>query len=199
MAFDEVELPRTMAYGYSAGAKFSTNIVVTGGGHEKRNQNWAKSLHKFEVDVTQMQQTELDELVAFFLARNGKARGFRLYDWADHTCVASIGTGNGTTTTFQIVKRYTSGGREYVRPIYKPIASTTVVRVGNSGASVVTASIQSLGTVVIAAPATGQAVNVSCEFDVPVRFDTDQMFVTIEAYEQNNWQGIAICEIRNVD
>lgn len=199
MAFDEVELPRTMAYGYSAGAKFSTDIVVTGGGNEKRNQNWSKSLHKFEVDVTQMQQTELDELVAFFLARNGRARGFRLYDHADHVCVASIGTGNGTATTFQIVKRYTSGGREYIRPIYKPVASTVVVRVGNAGASIVTASIQSLGTVVIAAPATGQAVNVSCEFDVPVRFDTDQMFITIEAYEQNNWQGIPLVEVRNLD
>lgn len=199
MAFDEVELSRTMAYGYSAGAGFKTDIVITSGGHEKRNMNWAKTLHRFEVDVTQMQQSELDDLVAFFLARNGRARGFRLFDWADHVVAGtSIGTGDGITTTFKIVKRYTSGGREYVRPIAKPIASTLTVRVGNAGASVVTASVQSAGTVVIAAPATGQVVSVSCEFDVPVRFDTDQMFITIEAFEQNNWDGVPIVEIRDV-
>lgn len=199
MAFDEVELPRTMAYGYQAGGGFSTDIVVTGGGHEKRNQNWLRARHKFEIDITQMQQNELDVLVAFFLARNGRARGFRLYDWADHVIAGgSIGTGDGTTTTFQIVKHYESGGRQYTRRITKPVLSTVVVRVGNVGASIVTASVQTQGTVVVTAPATGQAVSVSCEFDVPVRFDTDQMFITIEAYEQNNWQGIPLIEIRDV-
>jgi uncharacterized protein (TIGR02217 family) len=34
------------------------------------------------------------------------------------------------------------------------------------------------------------------EFDVPVRFDTDHMAVTIETYQLHNWQQIPIVELR---
>jgi hypothetical protein len=34
------------------------------------------------------------------------------------------------------------------------------------------------------------------DFDVPVRFDTDHMAVTIESYRMHNWQQIPIVELR---
>ena len=34
------------------------------------------------------------------------------------------------------------------------------------------------------------------EFDVPVRFDTDHMAVTIETYRLHAWQQIPIVELR---
>jgi uncharacterized protein (TIGR02217 family) len=34
------------------------------------------------------------------------------------------------------------------------------------------------------------------EFDVPVRFDTDHMAVTIESYRLHSWQQIPILELR---
>jgi uncharacterized protein (TIGR02217 family) len=47
-----------------------------------------------------------------------------------------------------------------------------------------------------AAPAAGVEVTADFAFDVPVRFDTDHMVVTIETYRLHNWQQIAIVELK---
>jgi uncharacterized protein (TIGR02217 family) len=39
-------------------------------------------------------------------------------------------------------------------------------------------------------------VTADFEFDVPVRFDTDHMAVTIESYRLHAWQQIPIIELR---
>jgi uncharacterized protein (TIGR02217 family) len=45
-------------------------------------------------------------------------------------------------------------------------------------------------------PALGVEVTADFAFDVPVRFDTDHMAVTIETYQLHNWQQIPIVELR---
>jgi uncharacterized protein (TIGR02217 family) len=42
----------------------------------------------------------------------------------------------------------------------------------------------------------GVEVTADIEFDVPVRFDTDHMAVTIETYRLHTWQQIPIVELR---
>jgi uncharacterized protein (TIGR02217 family) len=64
---------------------------------------------------------DLAAVVAFFEARNGRLYGFRWKDWGDYkSCLPSgaptatdrvIGTGDGTTTAFQLVKAYSSGAQ----------------------------------------------------------------------------------------
>ena len=77
---------------------------------------------------------DLAAVVAFFEARNGRLHGFRFKDWADFkSCLPSqtpgptnqpIGTGNGSTTQFQLTKRYTSGAQFWTRAITKPVAGS---------------------------------------------------------------------------
>jgi hypothetical protein len=45
-------------------------------------------------------------------------------------------------------------------------------------------------------PAAGVQLTADFEFDVPVRFDTDHMAVTIESYRLHAWQQIPIVELR---
>ena len=45
-------------------------------------------------------------------------------------------------------------------------------------------------------PAAGVIVTADFEFDVPARFDTDQMELTIETYELGSWGQIPVVEIR---
>jgi uncharacterized protein (TIGR02217 family) len=45
-------------------------------------------------------------------------------------------------------------------------------------------------------PALSVEVTADLEFDVPVRFDTDHMAVTIETYRLHAWQQIPIVELR---
>ena len=46
------------------------------------------------------------------------------------------------------------------------------------------------------APAVGVAITADFELDVPVRFDTDHMAVTIESFKLHRWQQIPIVELR---
>ena len=46
------------------------------------------------------------------------------------------------------------------------------------------------------APASGVQVTADFEFDVPVRFDSDQMDITLETYQLGSWGQISVLEIR---
>lgn len=47
-----------------------------------------------------------------------------------------------------------------------------------------------------AAPAAGVQITADFEFDVPARFDSDQMDITIETYQLGSWGQIIVVEIR---
>jgi uncharacterized protein (TIGR02217 family) len=133
--------------------------------------------------------------------------GFRFKDWADHTsCPPSatpaptdqiLDVGDGERTAFQLVKRYTSGGETWVRTITKPVAGTVRVAVGGderpSGWSVdVTTGLVVFDT----PPANGVAVSAGFAFDVPVRFDTDTLDVTLDIERLGSITSIPLVEIR---
>ena len=85
-----------------------------------------------------------------------------------------------------------------VRTITKPVAGTVKMYLDGaeqlSGWSVdTTAGVVTFST----APGPGVEITADFEFDVPVRFDTDHMAVTIETYQLHNWQQIPIVELRS--
>jgi uncharacterized protein (TIGR02217 family) len=143
-------------------------------------------------------QAQIDELIAFFRARRGKAHGFRFKDWTGHKAIGQLlGTGDDAKTQFQLVKDYPSGSVIELRTITKPVVGTVKVYLDGaeqlSGWSVdTTTGLVTFGT----APALGVEVTTDFEFDVPVRFDTDHMAVTIETYRLHAWQQIPIVEVR---
>ncbi len=198
MAFHEVRFPDDIAYGATGGPEFATSVVATASGYEQRNINWSAARGRWDVASGLKKQTQLDTLIAFFRARKGRAHGFRFKDWTDYKATAqALGTGNGTVTTFQMIRTYASGGSTDVRTITKPVAGTVKVYLAGvlqaSGWSVnTTTGVITFST----APANGVAVSADYEFDVPVRFDTDRMAVTIEQINLHQWSGIGIVEIR---
>jgi uncharacterized protein (TIGR02217 family) len=196
--FHEVRFPDNIAYGATGGPEFATTVVATGAGHEKRNVNWAQARGHWDVASGLKKQTQIDELIAFFRARRGKAYGFRFKDWTDYKAAGQLlGTGDGTQTEFQLVKQYPSGSVIEVRTITKPVGGTVKVYLDGtlqlSGWSVDTTT----GLITFSTPpALGVDFTSDFEFDVPVRFDTDHMAVTIETYRLHNWQQIPIVELR---
>ena len=126
--FHEVRFPDNIAYGATGGPEFATTVVVTGAGHEQRNVNWAEARGRWDVASGLKNQQQLDELIAFFRARKGRAFGFRFKDWTDYKATGQLlGTGDGTNTTFQLVKHYPSGSVIEVRTVSKPVAGTVQV------------------------------------------------------------------------
>ena len=82
-SFHEVRFPDNIAYGATGGPEFATTVVATGSGHEKRNVNWSEARGRWDVASGLKKQAQIDELIAFFRARRGKAHGFRFkIPWA---------------------------------------------------------------------------------------------------------------------
>ena len=197
-SFHEVQFPPDISYGAAGGPGYSTSVVATVSGHEKRNANWAEARGKWNVAHGLKRRDQVAALIAFFRARKGRAHGFRFKDWTDFQALAQpLGIGDGANTQFQLVKHYASGGALESRVITKPVdGSVTVYTDGveqSSGVSVDTTT----GIVTFAvAPVDGAVVTADFEFDVPARFDTDEMEITIETYDLARWAQIPIVEIR---
>ena len=73
--FHEVRFPDNIAYRATGGPEFATTVVATGSGHEKRNVNWAQARGRWDVASRLKKQAQIDELIAFFRARRGRAYG----------------------------------------------------------------------------------------------------------------------------
>ncbi len=198
MSFVEVQFPADISYGSTGGPEYSTDVVELNSGYEQRNVNWAEARAKYNVAHGVKTQTQLNALIAFFRARKGRAYGFRFKDWTDYSIIGqNIGTGNGTTKIFQLVKTYVNGGISENRNVKKPVAGTVVVYlnsvVQNSGVSYDTTT----GSVTFStAPGSGVAITADFQFDVPVRFDTDKLAATLDSYGSNSWLNIPIVEIK---
>jgi uncharacterized protein (TIGR02217 family) len=198
MAFVEVQFPSDISYGSSGGPEYATDVVASVGGYEQRNINWEQARARYNVAHGVKTKAQLDALIAFFRARKGRAHGFRFKDWTDYQASNEIiGTGNGTQTQFQLVKHYVSGSVTDIRTIVKPVAGTVQVY-KNAVLQTTGASVDSVAGVVTfaAAPAVGEVITASFQFDVPVRFDTDRLSASLDAYGIHSWQDIALVEVR---
>jgi uncharacterized protein (TIGR02217 family) len=223
MSFFECEFPTTLSYHAIGGPAWSTIVNEGFSGYEQRNANWANPRGKWTVslqtsaDFATQRQLFSDLLVAFFLNVGGKRDPFRLKDHKDFQITAqNIGTGNGSTKVFQIVKNYTAAGRTYTRTIKKPIAPPAVDFEGNALASTVAVYLNGVpaggvtvdGTTGLVTfgtpPGAGVAVTVTCQFHYPVRFDTDELQLQIDESDTTpagsgplvSWNSISLIEVR---
>lgn len=196
MAFVESpRFPDKISYGSSGGPKFNTDVIKIESGYESRNINWSQARHMYDAAFGVADEDRLSELINFFKAMRGMAHSFRYKDWADYKSCdltatpartdQTIGTADGIETDFQITKTYTAG-LTYTRTIDKPVNGTLLVEVNgvlqtegalNDYEVDYTTGIISFNS----APSTGD-IKCGYEFDVPCRFDTDELSITIDAY-----------------
>jgi uncharacterized protein (TIGR02217 family) len=207
MAFHEVRFPDNISRGARGGPERRTQIVEMASGDEERNGWWADSRRRYDASYGIRKTDDLAAVTAFFEARRGRLYGFRWKDWADHksgmpsagTAVTDqpIGSGNGAATAFQLVKLYTSGAQSWTRTITKPVAGT--ISLALNGAPQITGWTVNTSTGVVsfaAAPAAGVAITAGFEFDVPVRFDTDTLDVTLDFERLGSITSISLIEVR---
>lgn len=207
MSFHEAAIfPNRIAYGATGGPRRRTEIYEQGSGYEERNSPWSQSRREFNISTGIKSIDDLQDVIEFWEARQGRLYGFRFKDFIDFkSCKFSetianddqtIGTADGSTTAFQLVKAYTNAGNTYTRTINKPISGTVKVAVNGvnqaSGWTVDTAT----GVITFTSPPSSGAITAGFEFHVPVRFDTERMDITAANFNLGNIPNIILTELR---
>jgi len=210
MSFHEVQFPTDVSYGSRGGPGFSTSIVMLDSGAEHRASRWESARHQYDVSYGVKSQSQLAAVKTFYMARMGAAHGFRFKDWCDFTTASDgisahayddveIGTGDGTETEFQLVKKYTSGSTTHTRVLTKPVSGTVKVALDDveatSGWSVDTTT----GFITFtSAPSAAVSITAGCEFDVPVRFTSEadeSLAASASFFEGGDIDSIPLVEI----
>ena len=192
MSFVEVQFPGDISYGATGGPMFLTDVVATVSGHEQRNSKWSQARARYNVASGVKTETQWQALISFFRARRGKAVGFRFKDWGDFKAVNQPLLSLGGTQ-YQLVKQYVSGAVVSERIITKPVAGT--VKLYRN--SILQASGWSINTTngIITTSLTG-TLTVDFGFDVPVRFDTDELALSLDSFNAGSWNNIPLIEVR---
>lgn len=209
MSFHEVRYPTNLSFGSSGGPERRTEIVTLVNGFEERNSPWQDSRRRYDAGAGMRSLDDLEVLIAFFEARRGQLHAFRWKDWSDYkTCRPSqgvsaldqvIGVGDGVKTGFQLTKTYASGGQSYTRSLVKPVTGTVSVAVNGVARVLGTDFTVNAATGQITfnlPPSIGLAVTAGCEFDVPVRFDTDRISTSIATFHAGEIPAVPVIEVR---
>ncbi|TIL23666.1 MAG: hypothetical protein E5Y88_22330 [Mesorhizobium sp.] len=176
---DTVAINNKFALDMKMGPVFQTTVIPLMGGYEDRNQDWQVALWRYDVSLNNRPLSEIRSFMAHVLGRRGSANAFPLRDPLDNTLTdENIGTGDGVTTEFRITKTYADDNRPYRRPL--AIVSNLVVKVAGVTQDEETDYEQQDGWLSFTdAPTAGQAITVTCDFLIPVRYQADLNPITL--------------------
>ena len=209
MAFHDIRFPANLSFGATGGPERRTDIVTLANGFEERNTPWKHSRRRFDAGMGLRSLDDMEQMIAFFEARQGQLHGFRWKDWGDYkSCAPSkapdaldqlIAIGDEVRTVLPLVKAYTSGQQTYLRPITKPVAGTVRIAIGGDEVQEGIDYTVGVNTGLIAfahAPDVGAEVTAGFEFDVPVRFDTDRIEASVSSFQAGQAPSVPVIEVR---
>lgn len=212
----------------SGGYGFKTSVVKAGSGMEKRIEHNLNPLHPglenepmYEGDLGNIvvTQCELDYVTNFFNARRGKSQGFRFKNWADYHCThlpdfghkGEVGDtytqgitypalSDGVNRVFKMVKLYSSAGEVTLKSIHK--IAPQMVKIYVNGVLEFPFVDTNTGFIQFSSPPSlGATITHECEFDLPVRFDTDELIGASEFHDPETgrlcytYGGLPIVEV----
>ena len=205
-AFDDVLFPLGIGREASVSPAFSTQVVESVSGHERRSSDWADARLSFDAGPGVRSDSDMAALIAFFRARRGAARGFRFTDPYDDRSGAPgavpspidqrLGTGDGVRAEFPLMRHYGEGDDAQGRRITRPVAGS--IRVAVDGVEL-TSGWSHAGMGVIAfdvAPAAGAVLTAGYRFDVPVRFAEDRLEINRATFAAGEAPSVPLVEIR---
>lgn len=173
MSVIETRLSPKVETGFSAVPMRFTRVRNLQNGHERRNANWTQARRRYTGRYANFTRAQREELLNCVMACEGQLYAFLFKDWSDFSVTGqALGTAPSGTTAVQLVKTYTFGSQTHTRTITRPVsASLTVYEDAVEKAGTVDA------TTGLFTPSTswgGGAVTADFEFNVPVRFASDE-------------------------
>jgi uncharacterized protein (TIGR02217 family) len=184
----------------SGGQSHNTSIITVASGREQRNANLAQSRGKWDLGERSLLKDEKDEIENHFNTCRGKLHGFRFKDWSNYEGTTAdtymkLKMGTMLDLAGQMCKQYSIDGQFYRKEIKKPVFGT--VKVYKNGVEVPATqySVDYTTGMISFGPALnnpnyklGDEFTWSGEYDLPVRYDTDEIkikFEGINPYDHN--------------
>lgn len=179
-------LPLKISLGTSSGLQFRTDVVTYGNGKEYRNSRWAFQKGMFDVSYVVKNRADAIEVYNFFIAAKGRFNTFRVYDSLDNTSNSDgtttptntdqlIGTGDGSTVAYQLIKNYSNGVTSHNKNITKPVSGSVIVSVDDVNTTNFTVNT-STGIITLGfVPTLGQEIKAGFRYHLEMRFDQDDL------------------------
>jgi len=176
-------------------------------GGEQRNSPHAHSHRRYNAEAGVKSLDDLHVLIAFFEARMGQLYAFRFRDPMDYaSCPPSgtpsptdqfLGTGDGASVEFQLIKSYSDVSGSYERVITKPVNDSVLLASNGTPIDTLEFTVDfETGRIAFnTAPASGVVITAGYEFDVPVRFATDQLELAMEAFGAGEIANVPLIEV----
>ncbi|MBO0345193.1 DUF2460 domain-containing protein [Roseibium limicola] len=207
--FLDLAFPTAVAFGALGGPERRTDVVQLASGHEARNARWSGSRRRYDASTGIRSLKDLREVVSLFERARGRLYGFRFRDPFDHSSRTDgslpaaldqpVATGDGEQLRFALSKNYGEGATAYTRPVR--LVDAASLKVAVDGAQInqpVDAALDAAtGELVFAVPPVpGAVITAGFFFDVPVRFDTDRLEMSLTHFEAGDIPSIPLIEIR---
>jgi uncharacterized protein (TIGR02217 family) len=169
---------KTMAWDSSKIQRWDVAVQKTGSGRRKTLSRWSYPEWVLECSYTCLDENEIKQAAGFFAKVHSLGTPFLWKDLEDyHEEKTLIGTGDGSTKQYQLIKNY---GGHFVEPVRDIVTGTLKVYVDDEPTSVT----EDEGVITFAtAPAVGAQIKASFDYYWRVTFEDTELEM------ENFWYG----------
>lgn len=185
--FIEERLLDSVSFGTVYGESFKTDVVTMRNKSESRNMLWSESQGIFTLVFNAMLPEHRAEIMNVFRTCRGRGIGFRLKNWVDFKVEKQkigVTTGTNDYVTLQLKTTFKSHGFETEKTIYKPVEGTIKIFSGDEeipfDLDYTTGKVTILDTKI-------SDIYWSGEYDIPVRFDSDEIHWSVDSKTGDNF------------
>ncbi|MCG9891088.1 MAG: DUF2460 domain-containing protein [Thermosynechococcaceae cyanobacterium MS004] len=178
-----MQLDLGINYGAVSTYRYNTNGITLGNGAEQRNCNWIQPLARYQIGDKRLNRQERQAILDVAIEAKGSAQTLRWKDWCDFKTEGAtlLGLGDGVKTRFQVVKIYECDEYKVVRPITRPRSIKLLA--GDAHTVDLETGVITFAT---PPPANFPVVIMPFEFDVPVRFEADELSLRFDAWTEDD-------------
>lgn len=177
--FIEERLLDSVSYGTVYGEAFSTDLKIMRNKTESRNMQWSESRGTYTLVFNALLEEDRAKVMKVFRTCRGMGIGFRLKNWVDYKAKnETLGVMTDNTQSFQLKITSFAGGYTTIKTIRKPVVGR--VKVYAEGEEVSAVVDYTKGVITVTADI-GSTISWSGEYDIPVRFDNDDIQWSVDA------------------
>ena len=174
MAFKNIKLPINIASKAISGPCFQSSVVETSAGKDFIQSGWLFPKIKYELRPSQLLQSDMDELIAFFRIMQGKVHSFRMLDISDYSSKNQIlGVVQNQQKKFDFIKTYKLENEISTRKINLANMNSVEIFLNNKKLEDGKFNATNSYVEILIPINSGDIVSANFTFDVKVRFDNN--------------------------